>query len=86
MASSDEWCEAGFDDLDPPAFWLVEWPERGGGRVPAADLRLDLWVAGGGRRLRVTAASPPGEETCRRFESVLQQLPAAASPVWSRAS
>jgi tRNA threonylcarbamoyladenosine biosynthesis protein TsaE len=85
MASPNEWIEAGFEDLDPPAFWLVEWPERGGSRVPAADLRLELRVAGGGRRLRVIAASRAGEETCRRLESVLQQQPVAVSLAWSRA-
>lgn len=84
MASPEEWVEAGFDDLDEPAVRLVEWPERGGARVPAADLRLDLCQAGNGRRLCVTAASPAGEETWHEFESVLQRQPAGSSLVWSR--
>ena len=28
------------------ALWLVEWPERGSGALPAADLQIDLAVAG----------------------------------------
>jgi tRNA threonylcarbamoyladenosine biosynthesis protein TsaE len=31
-------------------WWLVEWPERGAGRLPAPDLRLRLAHDAGGRR------------------------------------
>ncbi|HZW19030.1 MAG TPA: tRNA (adenosine(37)-N6)-threonylcarbamoyltransferase complex ATPase subunit type 1 TsaE [Luteimonas sp.] len=38
--------------------WLVEWPERGVGALPAPDLLVELAVAGEGRtvRLRVPGA------------------------------
>src|SRR3546814_2111865 len=39
----------GLDDADV-ALWLVEWPERGTGGLPAADLRVALSVEGAGGR------------------------------------
>ncbi|MDP3858057.1 MAG: tRNA (adenosine(37)-N6)-threonylcarbamoyltransferase complex ATPase subunit type 1 TsaE [Stagnimonas sp.] len=39
------------DEAPPAAWWLVEWPERGAGVLPAADLRLRLSHAGAARRL-----------------------------------
>ncbi len=41
---------------------LVEWPARGAGWLPAADLTLQLEREGTGRRLRVVAGSGLGEE------------------------
>src|SRR3546814_5360074 len=41
----------GLDDADV-ALWLVEWPERGTGGLPAADLRVDLSMEGAGRAVR----------------------------------
>lgn len=49
-------------DGDEATLWLVEWPERGQGALPAADLRVHLAVAGTGRTVRLEAASPIGEE------------------------
>ncbi|MFC5741648.1 tRNA (adenosine(37)-N6)-threonylcarbamoyltransferase complex ATPase subunit type 1 TsaE [Dyella tabacisoli] len=44
-----EWL--GLDALsDPAALVLVEWPERGAGALPVADLQLDLNYAGMGRQ------------------------------------
>ncbi|MEH6420958.1 tRNA (adenosine(37)-N6)-threonylcarbamoyltransferase complex ATPase subunit type 1 TsaE [Pseudomonas sp. CGJS7] len=40
--------------------WLIEWPERGQGWLPAADLRIDLAVAGAGRQAEFSATSPAG--------------------------
>jgi len=42
--------------------WLVEWPERGRGWLPPADLRIELAVAesGAGRRAVLTADSAGG--------------------------
>jgi tRNA threonylcarbamoyl adenosine modification protein YjeE len=40
----------GLDDVDAASrLWLVEWPERGQGSLPAADLAIRLEVAGTGR-------------------------------------
>ncbi len=57
-------------DSDEATLWLVEWPERGGGHLPAPDLLVDLEVAGTGRR--VTAK--PGTESGRVWLSRLQSI------------
>ncbi|MBI2383882.1 MAG: tRNA (adenosine(37)-N6)-threonylcarbamoyltransferase complex ATPase subunit type 1 TsaE [Gammaproteobacteria bacterium] len=47
----------GLQDFAPDrSWWLVEWPERGGGRLPPPDLRLELSYADGGRRAAIEAA------------------------------
>lgn len=61
-----EWL--GLDALaDPAALVLVEWPERGAGALPAADLELCLDYAGAGRVAHWRAFSARGRE-------LLQQL------------
>jgi tRNA threonylcarbamoyladenosine biosynthesis protein TsaE len=40
--------------------WLVEWPERGAGGLPAPDLRIALAVDGAGRSARLAGESPAG--------------------------
>lgn len=49
----------GLDD-DAARLWLVEWPERGEGALPRADLRVALAVAGTGREARLEAATAIG--------------------------
>ena len=42
----------GLADYHRPGFlWLVEWPERGAGRLPAADLRFQFSIDGTGHRI-----------------------------------
>ena len=41
--------------------WLVEWPERGQGALPASDLDIELAVEGEGRRCRLLPRSPSGQ-------------------------
>lgn len=41
--------------------WLIEWPERGASRLPAADLDLRLTVNGEGRRLEADSADPKAQ-------------------------
>lgn len=50
------------DLLVGPSLLVVEWPERGAGALPPADLVLDLTYAGRGRHAAVTAATPVGLE------------------------
>lgn len=57
----------GLDDADA-TLWLVEWPERGAGGLPPADLRMDLSVEGAGRAVRARAMSPAGDEWVKRME------------------
>lgn len=40
--------------------WLVEWPERGQGGLPPADLDIELAVAGAGRHCRLQPRSKAG--------------------------
>lgn len=55
-----EWL--GLDALsDPEALVLVEWPERGAGALPAADLVLHLGYAGLGREARMEPLTARGE-------------------------
>ncbi len=69
-------------DEQAPALWLVEWPERGRGALPAADLLITLTPdAGGGRQVRLEAASAAGRGWLGQL-AALPQLRAfpAASP------
>ncbi|MDW2982234.1 MAG: tRNA (adenosine(37)-N6)-threonylcarbamoyltransferase complex ATPase subunit type 1 TsaE [Rhodanobacter sp.] len=61
-----EWL--GLDALaDPAALVLVEWPERGAGALPAADLEVCLDYAGQGRRASLRAFTARGERLRRRL-------------------
>ena len=48
-------------DASEIGLWLVEWPERGQGALPPADLKIELEVEGAGRRCRLRPSSPVGE-------------------------
>ncbi|MGH8160179.1 MAG: tRNA (adenosine(37)-N6)-threonylcarbamoyltransferase complex ATPase subunit type 1 TsaE [Rhodanobacter sp.] len=61
-----EWL--GLDALaDPAAVVLVEWPERGAGALPAADLELRLDYAGHGRHALLRAFSARGRQLLSRL-------------------
>lgn len=49
------------DMLAPGSLVLVEWAERGGSRLPGADLRIALDYAGTGREARCEPLTPTGE-------------------------
>lgn len=49
------------DQIDGEAVLLIEWPERGRGELPAADLVATLDYAGEGRACRLEARSPTGQ-------------------------
>jgi len=57
--------ELGFLGLDADAaearLWLIEWPERGAGHLPAADLVLQLGLDGSARRVGLQPLTPTGE-------------------------
>lgn len=48
------------DQIDGEAVLLIEWPERGCGELPAADLEVSLDYAGEGRSCRMEARSAAG--------------------------
>jgi tRNA threonylcarbamoyladenosine biosynthesis protein TsaE len=49
----------GLDDTDA-ALWLVEWPERGGDSLPAADVQVGLAIEGDGRRCELKPITQRG--------------------------
>ena len=49
----------GLDDATA-TLWLVEWPERAGPALPAADLRVELEMSGSGRSVCLHAQSDIG--------------------------
>lgn len=48
-------------DGEEPVLWLVEWPERGVGSLPAPDLRIELAIDGPGRTAELIALTARGE-------------------------
>jgi tRNA threonylcarbamoyladenosine biosynthesis protein TsaE len=61
-----EWL--GLDTLaDPAALVLVEWPERGAGALPAADLELRMDYAGAGRSASWRTFTDRGERLLARL-------------------
>ena len=60
-------------DGEAAAVALIEWPERGAGNVPPADLGVRLEVAGTGRNVAMTPCSPRGD-------AWLEALAAAFTP------
>jgi tRNA threonylcarbamoyladenosine biosynthesis protein TsaE len=47
--------------------WLVEWPERGGTRLPPADLTLAFAAGAAGHDIEIGARSALGEAWLARF-------------------
>jgi tRNA threonylcarbamoyladenosine biosynthesis protein TsaE len=68
LADAEELEWIGIRDLfEDESICLVEWPERGAGILPEADLHVYLQAEGSGRQVRVEAASPRGEQLLRNF-------------------
>ena len=66
-------------DSDEATLWLVEWPERGHGFLPRADLQVELEVAGQGRQVGVTAVTETGRAWLARLQAVNPRAVAADS-------
>jgi tRNA threonylcarbamoyladenosine biosynthesis protein TsaE len=49
------------DLLAEDAIWMVEWPERGLGVLPPADIRISIAYAADGRHLRISAETALGQ-------------------------
>jgi len=63
LAAADELEWLGLRDmLDEAAILLIEWPERGAGSLPAADLRVRIEPSGSGRELYMVAGSVRGQQ------------------------
>jgi tRNA threonylcarbamoyladenosine biosynthesis protein TsaE len=57
-----EWARGGH-------LWLVEWPERGAGRLPAADLVITLSAGDAGHEIEVAATTDQGARWLERLSS-----------------
>jgi tRNA threonylcarbamoyladenosine biosynthesis protein TsaE len=51
----------------PGSLWLIEWPERGGGRLPLPDLTLTFTVGAQAHDIEVHADSEPGKAWLARL-------------------
>ena len=52
----------------PGSLWLIEWPERGGARLPPADLTLTFTVGAPTHDIDVRANSEAGKSWLARLE------------------
>ena len=53
---------------------LVEWPARGEGFLPRADLHVGVTVAGNGRRVEITPEGKSGAEVIAELRAIASQL------------
>ena len=77
--NSREFVESGFSELfRPGSICLVEWPERAGGYLPAADLSIRLGVLESGRSAAIGANTKIGERCLDQIRTYLKGVPAGA--------
>jgi len=57
--------------FEPPSVCIIEWPERGQGFLPPADLDFSLQAQGSGRRLICRMCSDTGVQTMSRVKALL---------------
>jgi tRNA threonylcarbamoyladenosine biosynthesis protein TsaE len=64
MSDPQEWEEAGFrDEANAHNILLIEWPDKAGDLLPAADLILQFDI------LHITAHSPKGEQCLSHLQN-----------------
>ena len=72
IADPEELHFLGLDDLAASAsLWLIEWAERGIGALPCADLKIELTLAGQGRRARLQAMTAIGQQWLQSLRDVV---------------
>lgn len=59
----------------PGHVWLIEWPEHGAGRLPAADLVVAFTTGAAGHEIEVTGCSALGAAWLVQFEGGSQPPP-----------
>jgi tRNA threonylcarbamoyladenosine biosynthesis protein TsaE len=70
IAGAGELDFLGLDELRDARLWLVEWPERGAGALPAADLLVRLGIEGGGRFAELQENSGKGRDWLAAFSKI----------------
>jgi tRNA threonylcarbamoyladenosine biosynthesis protein TsaE len=56
------------DMLAEPALLLIEWPERGSGILPPADLTIDIEYSGSAREAHLVSATGAGKQLLSGLE------------------
>ena len=56
------------DMLEEPSLLLIEWPERGEGQLPTADLTIDIEYSGSGRLARMEPSTAAGRQLLTGLE------------------
>lgn len=51
--------------------WLIEWPEKGRGGLPHADLEIFLEISGQGRDARLVAGTETGQAWLARLSEIV---------------
>jgi tRNA threonylcarbamoyladenosine biosynthesis protein TsaE len=70
LRQPDEWVDAGFREyFNSDAVCLVEWPEKAGERLPAADVMIELTVDGDERNITLSANTEAGTNCLRRLQT-----------------
>jgi tRNA threonylcarbamoyladenosine biosynthesis protein TsaE len=65
-----EWEEAGFREyFNPDSVCLVEWPQNAAGLLPAGDLIFFLNISGGGREVKIHAATEEGKQCLKELRN-----------------
>jgi len=62
------------DLLQSDAILLVEWPEKGKGELPPADLVITIYPEPESRRLLLESCTPHGAELLKKSASTLESL------------
>ena len=75
IAAAGELEFLGLDELRGCRLWLVEWPERGAGALPPADLEIELAVAGSGRQAGLRETSEKGRRWLASFSKIAASGP-----------
>ena len=57
------------DYFNAEAMCLVEWPARGEGSLPPADIRIKIELKGSGRRLLLYADTPLGKGVLKQMQA-----------------
>jgi tRNA threonylcarbamoyladenosine biosynthesis protein TsaE len=70
LADPDEFETLGLRDLAAPGYvWLIEWPQRAGSWLPAADLNVTLAAQPTFHRIELAAASQAGAQWLARIRA-----------------
>ena len=61
--------------------WLVEWPERAGPALPAADLTVNLGMEGNGRVAELSAGTGQGRLWVARLTGIPEFAALSSHPM-----